>query len=252
MLRRVWLLGLLALVVLAGCAKKTPNSLLPFNDNWSVVQIQAITKTGADVNAKDGEGKTPLMYAAEASVSPEVVKALIAAGADVNAKEAHGWSPLSFAAANNLSPDIVKALIAAGADVNATDASGWTPLMYAVRHNPSPEVTTSLIAAGAKANSATLMIAVINNAPPAAVTALIETGIDVNQKDLEGWSQLMAAAIHGKNPEVVHIFLKAGANGKELSPDGKTAFEHAADNEYIKGTDAYQALAAAAGVAVGK
>lgn len=248
-LRKSWLLSLLVLIVLTGCAKKTPNSLLPFNARWTVAQVQAIIKAGADVNAKEADGKTPLMYTVEANVSPDVINLLIAAGADVNAQEEQGLSPLSFAAANNLSPDIIKVLIEAGADVNCKAANGWTPLMFAARYNSSPEVTEMLLKAGADANPPTLMLAVINNVPEV-VAALVDSGVDVNVKDLQGWSQLMAAAVHGKYPEVIHILLEAGADGKALSPDGKTAFEHATDNEHIRGTPAYQALAEAAGVSL--
>ncbi len=249
MLRKVWLSGILALIVLAGCAGRTSNSLLPYNAAWTVPQIQALIQAGADVNAKDVNGKTPLMFAVESNVSSEVVRLLIAAGADVNAQDEHGLSPLSFAAANNLSPDVIQALVEAGADINAKNADGWTPLMLAARFNPSSEVTATLINAGAQADPAVLMLAVINNVP-AVVAALVATGVDVNKKDLEGWSQLMAAVIHGKHPEVIHILLEAGADGKTLSPEGKTAFEYAANNEHIRGTSAYQALAAAAGVSL--
>ncbi len=38
--------------------------------------------TGADVNAKDTSGRTPLLYAAMFSPNPEVVRALLNAGAD--------------------------------------------------------------------------------------------------------------------------------------------------------------------------
>ena len=52
---------------------------------------------GADVNAKNKEGKTPLHHAADEG-HQEVVEMLIANGADVNAKEKDGNTPLSWAA----------------------------------------------------------------------------------------------------------------------------------------------------------
>ena len=49
---------------------------------------------GADVNAKDERGFTPLMRAAgNYSQNPQVVEALLTAGADVNAKDKDGWAP---------------------------------------------------------------------------------------------------------------------------------------------------------------
>lgn len=47
----------------------------------------------ADVNQKDGLGKTPL-HMAIYFTEPEYVKLLIAAGANLNAKDNHGKTPL--------------------------------------------------------------------------------------------------------------------------------------------------------------
>lgn len=66
--------------------------------------------------------RTPLMFAAMNFVSVDydfdAVKALIEAGADVNAKDDEGKTALSWAARNH-NPQVLKALVEAGADVNA-------------------------------------------------------------------------------------------------------------------------------------
>ena len=70
------------------------------------------------MNAQDECGKTPLMYAAMYNHTPEVAKALINAGANLNTKDNDGRTALMWAARNH-NPELLKALVKAGADVNA-------------------------------------------------------------------------------------------------------------------------------------
>ena len=78
---------------------------------------------GADVNAKEEDGWTPLHYAVYEGYK-EIAELLIAKGADVNAKEEDGWTPLHDAATK----EIAELLIDNGADVNAKDGTGSTAL----------------------------------------------------------------------------------------------------------------------------
>jgi ankyrin repeat protein len=62
-------------------------------------KIRLLLDHGADVNAKDGTGRTTLMWAAYSDYVPaETVKLLIDRGADVNAKSRQDETALSFAA----------------------------------------------------------------------------------------------------------------------------------------------------------
>ncbi len=83
------------------------------------------------------------------SGTPEGVKRAIEAGAEVNAKNDNGQTPLMLAIALNQNPEIIKMLLSAGANVNAKDKNGKTPLVYAATFNQNPEIIKLLLEAGA-------------------------------------------------------------------------------------------------------
>jgi len=85
---------------------------------------------GADVNARDEDGSTPLLWAV-LSGSQEVVELLIARGADINGKNNEGESPLHWAAISG-NIKIAEVLLAKGAQVNVKDIFGVTPMRSAI------------------------------------------------------------------------------------------------------------------------
>ena len=95
----------------------------------SIEDVKRRLADGADVNAKDDDGWTPLFYAADEG-HKEIAELFIAAGADVNAKTGRGFTPLYMAASGG-HKEIVELLIAEGADVNAKSRLGQTPLDWA-------------------------------------------------------------------------------------------------------------------------
>jgi ankyrin repeat protein len=85
--------------------------------------------------------------------TPQAVQAAISNGADVNAQDKYGWTPLMYAAGFNPNPEVIATLLKAGADIEARDKYGATPLMEATWYNPNPEVITTLLKAGADAKA---------------------------------------------------------------------------------------------------
>jgi len=78
-----------------------------------------------------------------------VISALLEAGADINARDRNGWSALMWAAQGNQNPEVISALLEAGADINASSISGWTALMWAAKFNQNSNVIIALLSAGA-------------------------------------------------------------------------------------------------------
>ena len=85
------------------------------------------------------------------TVTPETIADYVAKGADVNARNKLGNTPLHVAAGHNPNPEVIDVLVRLGADVNARHEFGWTPLHWAARRNEHPAVIDALLDAGANA-----------------------------------------------------------------------------------------------------
>lgn len=83
-----------------------------------------LIKHGADINAKDARGATPLHHAVWELDHLPVVKLLLERGANINAKDKYGSTPLHRAVTTIAGQtSIVEFLIENGADVNAESRS---------------------------------------------------------------------------------------------------------------------------------
>jgi ankyrin repeat protein len=117
----------------------------------SPAAIHALCLGGAPIEARDAwTQSTPLILAS--SVGNEdaegIVTALLQHGANINARNGNGSTALILAAEHR-HPKIVRILLDRGADINAVSAHGHTALFLAERHHDK-EMADLLKAAGAK------------------------------------------------------------------------------------------------------
>lgn len=144
---------------------------------------------GADVNAADTRGNTPLMRMVRL---PDLVQTLIEKGAVVNAQNNAGESALHQAIVG-MQSDTVKILLKGGADPNLRNGVGQTPLILAVLNSGM------------------------------SVPLLLKAGADPNLVTDDRYSALMLAA-KSANAGLVRVLLRAGADPNFIGTDGATAF----------------------------
>ncbi len=114
-----------------------------------LLKVRELLAGGADPDARDDDGRTPL-FSAVLGGSIGLVGLLLESGADVNARDHHGFSALHFAAQEDL-PEMARLLLAKGADANAQDEDGASVLWRAIFSTRGPtDVLEALLAAGAK------------------------------------------------------------------------------------------------------
>ena len=99
--------------------------------NSKTEALQFLVEHGADINHRAPDGRNILMQLEKDDRSAEAAtKYLISKGADVNAVDKYGNTPLLIAARTQRQ-FIVRYLVDAGANKDITDKKGFTPLMIA-------------------------------------------------------------------------------------------------------------------------
>jgi ankyrin repeat protein len=172
-------------------AKSIAADLVTAIRNADVRALRKLLDDGADVNARDAEGDTPLILASFYA-TPACVELLIEKGADVNAANKAGVTALIRAATDY---EKTRLLVAAGANVRVRTSLGNTPLILAARR------------AG---NARTVQL-------------LLERGADATERDDAGVSPVLSGAASG-DVETLRLLLDAGAKVDDFPRSNEPSF----------------------------
>ena len=179
----------------------TPLMCSALKGNLSIVN-SIVNVSNVDVNAKDYQGNTALIYAIIGG-NRDIVSALLHANAKVNDCNNHGRTAL-FKAVDTNNKEIADMLIKSGADVNRSDDNRQTALFVAVNHNNN-DMTAMLIENGANVN------------------------VSCKYEGIDEYTPLMLAAKKG-NLEIVKALLHAQANINTFNMYTPSALFLAVDN----------------------
>lgn len=203
------------LLLAAGCKRPSDNVTTPLHRavaEGDVDQMQLLLHQGADVDAKDFSGKTPLFIAV--SQRPEMVPLLLDNGAYINASDKWGYSVLHGALRGygRGAEDVAELLLARGAYVRTQSQDGETPLHEAARRGWT-KLAKLLIAKGADIN-----VAARNGNTPLLCT-ILDSGTTYREYGLDY-----------KRMEVVRFLIAKGADVNAMNRAGETSLSCSAQS----------------------
>ena len=201
--------------------------------------LQQIIAHGAQVNAANQDGATPLLCACS-TAQTESVKLLLKAKADPNIADTYGDTSLHEAVAADCSKGLLQEIIGCSAEVNAVNKKGISALLLGCFQGHTDSIKV-LLNAGADptvlddVGYSSLFAAVDGRCSIDILQALIDHGAHIDVKRRDGTNALLCACRTGQS-ESVRFLLEAGADVNVTTPDGNTSLHVAVHGHCGKDT----------------
>jgi ankyrin repeat protein len=185
-----------------------------------IATIEKLAATKADLNARDGNGRTPLHVATFAK-QRDAIRALVKAGADINLLDKDRYDGVTIASVAD-DEETLRVLLASGASAKLITSRYDGTALIAAAHLGHDGVVKQLIAAGAPLDhvnnlhwTAAIESVVLGNGGPRhqeTLRALVNAGDNVQLTDRQGNTPLQLAKSRGYG-EMVKMLEQAGKSG---------------------------------------
>jgi ankyrin repeat protein len=168
--------------------------------------VEALIASGADLDLRDGRGRTAAMVATHGRRA-DIVRALLDAGANVDLQDERRDNVFLYSGAEGLL-DILRLAVKAGASPTLTNRYGGSALIPAAERGHI-EVVREI---------------------------LTTTDVNVNHVNNLGWTALLEAIILSdggpRHQEIVRLLIEHGADVDLADKDGITPLQHARQRRY--------------------
>ncbi|THV52680.1 hypothetical protein BGAL_0072g00160 [Botrytis galanthina] len=190
---------------------------------------------GAEIETRNTLGETALHLACRFS-HEHIVTLLLKVGANIEARDNDGWTPLISAICQEASMDILRLLFdqEKHPDIDARSESGWTALMYAC-WNTDSAVVNFLLSRKPDTNfsdyaGSTALTLACGNSTAEIVSALLKARADVNAQNGNGDTPLILAS-RWRDANMVSNILEYNPDISKVGDDGVTALHRVMWNE---------------------
>lgn len=170
--------------------------------------------------------------------------ALLESGANPNAKDNDGWTPLMYACRYSKSPAIIQMLFEYGAELDTKTYYDITVLQIAAAYCQNKNVLANILSEASKKNLNILdsfIFALMEERPEEIIREYFNFNIKINSI-YKGKTPLMYAAEYYETTNVIKLLLEKGADPYIVSVEKKNAFSYAKENPKIVHDSIYWSL----------